>query len=356
MKRQIVRFILILVLAIAFLFLSPEVTGKASGSEPPASYPPGNISSEIPNISSHNCSTLTRVHFAPGTTSAQVSGNLAANACIQYVLRAFAGQLMQVDLSAPEGASLSVTTYWGRALVPITGGRTGFRGYLPYTGDYMLTVRSGSRAVSFSMNIAIPQRISFERGATSAIVEGQLGRHQSHDYILRAQAGQLMEINVTPEGPQNSLQLIIYGVDGAVLRSGMGEGAFFRGELPLSEDYIVTVRDGDQPVAFNMSVIIPQRISFRPGAFSGSASGRLGSFHSQYYVLRARQNQTMHVEVVPGNVVQLIIYGADGTVLKSGMGEERATFTGVLPSSQDYILVVRSGNVSVSYTLQVTIR
>ena len=58
---------------------------------------------------------------------------------------------------------------------------------------------------------------------------------------LRAQAGQLMEINVTPENPENNLQLIIYGVDGSVLRSGMGEGSTFRGELPFSEDYIVTV-------------------------------------------------------------------------------------------------------------------
>jgi hypothetical protein len=205
------------------------------------------------------------------------------------------------------------------------------------------------------MNIAIPQRVSFELGATSASVQGRLDRNQSHDYILWARAGQLMEISVTPEGPENGLQLIIYGVDGTVLRSGMGEGAFFRGELPLSEDYIVTVRAGNQPVAFNMSVIIPQRISFRPGAFSGSASGWLNPYHSQYYVLRARQNQTMYVDVVPGNVVQLIIYGADGTVLKSGMGEG-TSFTGALPSTQDYILVVRSGNFSVSYTIWVTIR
>jgi hypothetical protein len=355
MKRQIVRLTLILGIALIFLYLSPGVTGKASGSEPPANYPPGNISSEAPNISSQNCSTLNRIHFAPGTTSAEVSGNLAANTCLRYVLRAFAGQLMEVDLSAPESVSLSITTDQGRAIVPITGSRTSFRGYLPGTGAYIITVWSGSQPVSYSMNIAIPQRVSFELGATSASVQGRLDRNQSHDYILWAQAGQLMEISVTPEGPENGLQLIIYGVDGTVLRSGMGEGAFFRGELPLSEDYIVTVRAGNQPVAFNMSVIIPQRISFRPGAFSGSASAWLNPYHSQYYVLRARQNQTMYVDVVPGNVVQLIIYGADGTVLKSGMGEG-TSFTGVLPSTQDYILVVRSGNFSVSYTIWVTIR
>jgi hypothetical protein len=41
--------------------------------------------------------------------------------------------------------------------------------------------------------------------------------------------------------------------------------------------------------------------------------------------------------------------------LRSGMGEG-ASFTGVLPSTQDYILVVRAGPNPVSYTLRVTIQ
>ncbi|HEX7974685.1 MAG TPA: hypothetical protein VF498_09775, partial [Anaerolineales bacterium] len=165
-------------------------------------------------------------------------------------------------------------------------------------------------------------------------------------------AGQLLDISVTPD---NSVQLILYGVDGSVLRSGMGEGASFRGPLPLSEDYIATVRAGDQGITFTMTATIPQRINFQPGAFSGSVRGSLRSSQTQYYVLRAAQDQTMTVKVTPDNAVQLIIYGADGAVLKSGMGGG-ASFTGKLPSTQDYILALRAGPTPAAYTLQVTIR
>ena len=188
-----------------------------------------------------------------------VSGDLAAGVTARYILRAGAGQLMDAILSAPAGASLSVTTLNGKALAPKTGSSIGFRGYLPHTGDYILTVKAGSQAVSYFLNVSIPARIAFQPGTTSASLNGQLQAHQSLDYILRARAEQILEINVSPE---NSVQLIIYGVDGTVLRSGMGEGSSFRGLLPVSQDYIVTVRAGDQPVAFTLNAIIPQRITF----------------------------------------------------------------------------------------------
>lgn len=354
MRWQIARLTIVIVTAVTFVLVSPTAIGRAGESDMPTALAKDHLQAACSKTANQPCSGPIRISFSPGTTSAVVEGHLAANHSVQYMLRAFAGQLMEVDLSAPEGARLSVTTVWGWPLVPITGGPSGFMGYLPASGDYIVTVTSSSQPISYSLNISIPQRISFERGTTSATLEGHLGAYQGHDYILRAQAGQLMEISVSPDKPDSSLKLIIYGVDGTVLMSGMGDGSFFRGELPFSEDYIVTVRAGERPVAFNLSVVIPRRISFQPGAISGSEAGYLSAYHSQHYVLRAMQNQTMQVQITPGNVVQLIIYGADGTVLSSGIGEG-ASFIGVLPSTQDYILVVKSGGNPVWYRLQVTI-
>ncbi len=293
-----------------------------------------------------------RIRFAPGATSAVVSGDLGARSSARYVLRALAGQLMEVNLTAPQGAALTVTTATGRVLHPATGGSTAFRGYLPRNEDYYLEIETGREAGSYSLSVSVPQRISFARGATSAVVEGRLSAHQSHDYILRAGAGQLMDIEVSPA---NSLQLIIYGVDGTVLRSGMGEGSSFRGELPSTQDYIVSLRAGDQAVSFTMNVSIPQRIRFARGAVSATVYGWVNAHESDSYVLRALEGQNMRVSVDSRNPVQLIIYGADGTVLRSGMGEG-SSFNGELPSTQDYILVVRAGPNPAYYSLTVTIR
>lgn len=280
-----------------------------------------------------------------------VSGKLSAKTSARYVLRAFAGQLMEVSLSAPEGARLSVSTARGWMLTPRTEISTSFRGYLWSNGDYVIEVTSGDQPISYSVSVSIPKRINFARGATSAAITGSLAAYQSLDYILGAGAGQLMEINVSPS---DSVQLVIYGADGTVLRSGMAEGSSFRGELPGTQDYLVSVRAGEQAVDFTMNVVIPSRIAFRPGAISGTAYGSLSANQSLHYVLRAMEGQTMQVDVTSGNPVQLIIYGADGTVLRSGMGEG-SSFSGQLPSTQDYILVVRTGSNAASFTLKVTI-
>jgi hypothetical protein len=342
------RLPIMMVIAIVMI-AAPVFTAFA---EAPASEHSAILSAGPAGISPAQGSDLQRIRFASGTTSALVGGDLPAGSSVRYVLRAQAGQLMEVNLSAPQGTRLAVSTEAGRALSPAEGGSTAFRGYLPRSGDYVIRVDSGRQAGSYSLSVSIPQRVAFERGATSATLEGKVSAHQSHDYILGARAGQFMEIEVTPA---DSLQLAIYGVDGAVLRSGMGEGPSFRGELPLSGDYIVRVRAGDRDVSFSMKVIIPQRVSFEPGAVSAALRGAVSAHQSQYYVLRALEGQSMQVKVASDRALQLIVYGADGTVLKSGMGEGTG-FKGNLPATQDYVLVVRAGPQASAYSLRVNIR
>jgi hypothetical protein len=134
----------------------------------------------------------------------------------------------------------------------------------------------------------------------------------------------------------------------------MGEGAFFRGTLPSSQDYILALSAGDAATAYTVNVVIPERISFAPGAISATLEGNLPAFGSHSYILGASAGQEMEVNVTPEGNVRLSIYGVDGTVLMSGMGEG-SSFTGTLPSTQDYILDLFAGDHAVAYTLQVTI-
>jgi hypothetical protein len=103
------------------------------------------------------------------------------------------------------------------------------------------------------MNVIIPVRISFAAGATSATVEGNLAAHQTRHYVLRAAGGQTMQLTATPE---TKLHLIVYGADGTVLMSGMGESASFSGTLPSDQDYIVAVQAGPEAVAYTLEVSI----------------------------------------------------------------------------------------------------
>jgi hypothetical protein len=296
-----------------------------------------------------------RIHFAHGATSAVVSGDLKANSSIRYILQAGAGQLMDAILSAPEGVTLKVTTRGGRALKPVEGtsGPTAFRGYLPYSADYILTVTSGSAAASYSLEVSIPIRVRLDHGTTSKTLASHLDAQQSLDYILHAAKDQVLEINATPKDSAAPLQLILYGVDGTVLMSGMAEGSTFKGVLPLTEDYIATVRAGDSATDFTLEVIIPQTIRFRSGASSASVHTQLRKDHTQYYALSGKEGQTLRVDLKPDKNLTLTVTGLDGTVLKSNPGEASA-FLAKLPLTQDYILAVHAARTS-SYTLKVTI-
>ena len=120
-------------------------------------------------ISSVPGSALIPIRFAPGATSAVVSGDLQARSTARYILRALAGQLMDVTLSAPEGVKVSVTNSGWTSLnrgddpaPPVSGV------ICPGRGEYIITVASGSQAASYSVNVSIPKRIAFVWGATSS--------------------------------------------------------------------------------------------------------------------------------------------------------------------------------------------
>lgn len=194
-----------------------------------------------------------RVQFEPGATAANLTGDLAARETDSYVLRVQAGQLMEINVSPEGSVQLSIHGADGTVLRSGMGEFPHFRGVVPSTQDYIIQLSAGEQPVSYTANVIIPARITFNPGATSAVVSSRLGPHTTHHYVAQAQEGQNMSVRVEPEG---SVRLTIYGVDGTVLRSGMGEGSTFQGPLPATQDYILTISTGDQPVNYQLELVI----------------------------------------------------------------------------------------------------
>ena len=109
------KLIFITVLVVASMLAVPAARVSAASAELSASAP-------------------IHILFAKNATSAEVTGTLAANSKVQYILWAYYGQLLEVSLSASESGTLSVTTLAGTSLTSLsgTGSTTGFRGYLPF--------------------------------------------------------------------------------------------------------------------------------------------------------------------------------------------------------------------------------
>ncbi len=292
----------------------------------------------------------TRIQFETGATSTTVAGSIAAGGVVRYVLAASAGQVLELDLSAPENAvGMQVWGADGEVLMS-SAAATGFRGLLRTTQDYYVGV-IGNAAANYSLFVRIPERIAFAPGGTSAVLEGQLAAGDGHAYVLGASEGQWMDVSLS--APENTVHLVIYGMEGTVLVSGMGDQTMFRGTLPITEDYIIIVQ-ADAATQYSLNVAIPERIAFSPGAVSATRTGSLAAWESHEYVVGAQSGQTMEVHVsAPAGTVRLVIWGVDGSVLRSGMGEG-ADFVGTVPSTQDYFIEV-GANQPIEYTIVVQI-
>jgi hypothetical protein len=202
--------------------------------------------------------------------------------------------------------------------------------------------------------VASTHRLQFAAGATQATVEGQLPATGRQRFVLHIEGGQLVEISATPASLGQELRLSLAAAEGATVRP-LGD-PFIRTTVPTTQDYTIDLVSDAGAITYTLSVLVPVRIRFAPGATTAQVTGSLDAGQSRHYVLRALGGQTMTLNTASTRgEVRLVVYGADGTVLQSGMGE-LTDFEGVLPSTQDYLIAVQAGPDSpAAYTLFITI-
>jgi len=185
-------------------------------------------------------------------------------------------------------------------------------------------------------------------------VEGYLPANGTKVYVMGVAAGQFVEMSATVGAMGQGLRFSIVGADGTVLRA-MGE-AYARTVVPSTQDYYVELASDVGAVSYRMSVLIPVRIRFAPGATSAEIDGSLAASGVHHYVLRALAGQRMIIapRATQGQV-GLVISGTDGQVLLSGRVAGDG-YDGILPTTQDYLITVQAvGGTSADYTLEVTI-
>jgi hypothetical protein len=305
-----------------------------------------------------------RITFDPGETMADLETTQAANSVRAYVIRALGGQVMTARATATQGRVILMVVGVDGTVLQSDGPQSPlFSSNLNTTQDYLILVRAAPGAdARYKLEVSIPPlggptatpepvtatRITFAAGATEHTVSGQVPAGSTVAYVLRALEGQLMEVTLWPA---SGIVMSIVGADGQVLMaSGTG---FYRGVLPKTQDYTVRLTSGAGSVTYNVTVMLPVRVTFASGATSAETTASLAPFTTGHYVIRALAGQTMTVEATTtqGQVI-LIVYGADGTVLQTDHSGS-ATFSGALPSTQDYLIDVRSvGSVTASVTLR----
>ena len=199
------------------------------------------------------------ISFAPGSTSATVPGSVAVAGAQEYRLWIGAGQWLVADLQAAQpNAYLEI-------LVGATGqviGQTApgivhvhWQGITPSTGRYWVRVISNGSPTSYNLTLTIPRRVSFARGAFSAVVYGDVATSGINSYVLRALGGQTMTAALS--GPATGRRLEIYRLsDGQSLLSAGANATSWTGLLPSTNDYIVRVVSTGPQTSYSVNVTI----------------------------------------------------------------------------------------------------
>ncbi len=187
-------------------------------------------------------------------------------------------------------------------------------------------------------------RIRFPTNGIAATVTGTIAYPNRFCYVVGARAGQQMTVSVNSAG--QAANFLVTSPAGQPLKRLENEDRTWTGSLPATGDYLICVATAGGAVAYNLSVSIPPtanppaatRIQFAPGATSATVSGTVANNGRQCWVLAARANQLMAVQVSsPANVVNFSLVAPDGSPLKRiDVGVPQ--YSGWLPLTGDYTI------------------
>lgn len=331
--------------------------GTATAAQPPPTVQPA----------------ATRIQFAQGATSAVVDGFLPAGTTADHVLRAMAGQEMQVLLWSPdESIFLAVLGQDGTLFQNALFRQTQWSGVLPYTQDYILSAVSMSAGAPYALRVTIPARIPSGPAGTVYQVNSPVQRIWPDgvefvgSYVLNAFADQTVDIVLS--SPNGNVLLNVVGADGMPVLRYVAGGRELHGPLYATQDYTIdAVSVGPDP-SFQLSVVVsprggpgplpePTPIFFQPGAISGVEQGQLVPGGVQRYELRAMAGQSFLVRVWPERTVGIAVEG-ESSGYWSEPPQVGSLAIPALPATQNYriTLSLPAGyGQAVEYTIEVTI-
>ena len=90
-------------------------------------------------------------------------------------------------------------------------------------------------------NGTIVRQVKFARGKTSTVLRGVIKKNQEVVFVLNAKAGQTLTASVDASTQNNDVVFSISGPNGSLMDDGMEVTTTWRGQLPASGEYRLTM-------------------------------------------------------------------------------------------------------------------
>jgi len=198
-----------------------------------------------------------------------------------------------------------------------------------------------------------PLNIVFTTGTTEAIQPGtfQLGQNQSYSLS----AGQNQPMILILDSPNNDLYLAVTEPNGNKLLDPANRWNRWQWLLPKTEVYTIQVFGGASTENYTLTVRVVQLVNFTSGLSSTTLNGTTVNGYVFSYAVYCNAGQTMTTTLnVPSSTAYLDVFGlATGPLLSPSA--KANTWSGILPSTQDYVIEVFPNNgQAVNYSLTVS--
>lgn len=199
----------------------------------------------------------TRINFAPGATYGSTTGTIQIGETKSFVLKAMKGQPLLASVSSKNNdIAMSIVSDDKVELLPAEQNRSSWQGSLPASQDYYIEIFGAQETEIFSLLVSIPSRIKFDPGTTSSSVSGRTLDGYAVSYVIAAQGGQTLDIQLKSNPDVAALTVWGFSDGQPYMRSVMGSTTFNM-QLPSTQDYIINVvPQGDKEVDFTMQVVI----------------------------------------------------------------------------------------------------
>lgn len=199
-----------------------------------------------------------RVNFATGATAGIVQGQIQPGHVVNYLVGASRNQPLIISADSPNhDVTFSVLGLKdGLTLLPASQQASSWQTMLTVSQDYLVQVIAGASQENFTLNIITPARVNFDPGTDTTLLKGTTPGGWNVSYVLRASAGQRMDLNLY--APAGNAVLSIYGYqDGQPYLRYVVEQTTFGMKLPATQDYIIQVVPRAGAVAsYSLSITI----------------------------------------------------------------------------------------------------
>jgi len=191
--------------------------------------------------------------------------------------------------------------------------------------------------VSFTLDVKPGTYVVFSQGLGYSSVDGwSLG-------LVNVASGETVS-GITVAPPSQSDCGVMFGIPASP------DGLYPAMPGPTEECMMTVMSGGQVPMSASSK---PQQIQFAPGTTSASLQGRMTPGSLAPYALGAMAGQEMGINLTPGEMGILSIWGLDGTVLMAE-SERGSGWRGIVPTTQEYYIdVISISNSDFDYTLDV---